>query len=760
MNEIAKVNSKKTTAKKGVLIPKAEKPDLSSTKNSPVDQMLHLQQTSGNQALQGLFKSGILQSKLKIGEPGDKYELEADRMAEEVMRMPDSVCPTCMEEEKEEVVNREVIQRESLPSEESSFVQRQVGEEERKKREEEEIIQPKLISSHTTPLVQRQVEDTERKKREEEELVQPKRLSNSIEPVVQRQFEEEEEEEEEILQTKGESSSTAEVTSDIESGINSLKASGQPLSGSLRNYFEPRFGYDFSGVRVHTGSKAAETASSINARAFTLGNDVVFSASNYSPETGEGKKLLAHELTHVVQQREKFSTLFVQRTPADEVTRKTIIPSYADKLSDEDLLACISSLKEQLKTLVPESAEYESARSNLAIIETEAASRNLVSSSKPSSKSVIKIPTTLTYNLIEPEEQSFGGEAALGRSSAIGGARGLGYLLSPPIRGLGDPFLPLFMRLRGGQGPLGSLSGGLYGAERYTSSRFLRDLRPRYLTESGKLALMEMTGTSEWLLRYGIRGRDLEQIPSLIARMSQGGIEALAPAEQALIRSFFRAHAESGIIFSSPAMSATTRSGLASMEGMAPFLRSRSYIVRIQIPSSTVGEVNAVLGMSRPSHLVQELEVLITADARGNVTNIRPNPTSSLGRAAPYLRWLGRGAVVVGGGITYYRISTASKEELPRVIGEETGGWAGGFAGAGLATTGCIIFGIATEGIGLIICGLVGAVGGGIGGSAAGGELGARMPSFVEKHIITPGAQALKEVERSWLNEMFRVPWF
>jgi len=92
------------------------------------------------------------------------------------------------------------------------------------------------------------------------------------------------------------------VTSNIESGVNSLKGGGQPLPDSTRSYFEPRFGADFSQVRVHTDSKAADTAKSINAKAFTKGKDVVFGSGQYSPGTSSGKHLLAHELTHVVQQ--------------------------------------------------------------------------------------------------------------------------------------------------------------------------------------------------------------------------------------------------------------------------------------------------------------------------------------------------------------------------------------------------------------------------------------------------------------------------
>jgi hypothetical protein len=65
---------------------------------------------------------------------------------------------------------------------------------------------------------------------------------------------------------------------------------------------EPRFGTDFSAVRVHTDSNAQSLARSVNAQAFTVGNDVVFGAGQYAPESDSGKRLLAHELTHVIQQ--------------------------------------------------------------------------------------------------------------------------------------------------------------------------------------------------------------------------------------------------------------------------------------------------------------------------------------------------------------------------------------------------------------------------------------------------------------------------
>ncbi|MBM3235923.1 DUF4157 domain-containing protein [Candidatus Poribacteria bacterium] len=133
------------------------------------------------------------------------------------------------------------------------------------------------------------------------------------EPQMQRQpIEEEEEiqmvqrqpieEEEEKLQAKELPDQIAGVNSNLESRINVIRGSGQPLPDSDRAFFEPRFGYDFSQVRVHKDSQAAEAAHVVNARAFTMGRNIVFGAGEYEPATSRGKHLLAHELVHVVQQ--------------------------------------------------------------------------------------------------------------------------------------------------------------------------------------------------------------------------------------------------------------------------------------------------------------------------------------------------------------------------------------------------------------------------------------------------------------------------
>lgn len=84
-----------------------------------------------------------------------------------------------------------------------------------------------------------------------------------------------------------------------------LGGRGRALDRATRDFMEPRFGHDFSGVRAHTGAEAAGLARSVQARAFTLGQDIVFGGGEYAPGTHAGQRLLAHELTHTIQQGER-----------------------------------------------------------------------------------------------------------------------------------------------------------------------------------------------------------------------------------------------------------------------------------------------------------------------------------------------------------------------------------------------------------------------------------------------------------------------
>jgi hypothetical protein len=99
--------------------------------------------------------------------------------------------------------------------------------------------------------------------------------------------------------------------------IRALQGGGAPLSRSARNYFEPRFGHDFGAVRIHTGGSAAESARELGAQAYTLGRDIVFGSGRFAPTTHDGRRLLAHELTHVVQQSrgQGQAPRLIQRSP-------------------------------------------------------------------------------------------------------------------------------------------------------------------------------------------------------------------------------------------------------------------------------------------------------------------------------------------------------------------------------------------------------------------------------------------------------------
>ena len=116
------------------------------------------------------------------------------------------------------------------------------------------------------------------------------------------QLHDDSDEEEQRVQPKGVNTPTPQVTPSVAANIHALNHGGSPLPKTTRAFFEPRFGVDFSGVRVHTGSQAAETAKSINARAFTVGRNIAFGGGHFAPESQDGQRLLAHELTHTIQQ--------------------------------------------------------------------------------------------------------------------------------------------------------------------------------------------------------------------------------------------------------------------------------------------------------------------------------------------------------------------------------------------------------------------------------------------------------------------------
>lgn len=226
----AKSHSPNTALTKAAESPQKAAVNAASASRVPVWTGAMNDQIPGGLILQDARTVPGIQAKLAISQPNDLYEQEADRMAEQVMRMPASPAPT--------------------------------------------QLQRKCACGGTAgPTGECEACALKRK-------------------ALQRR----------ATQSATESTAPPVVNQVLSSG------NGQPLDAATRAFMEPRFGTDFNQVRVHTGGQAAESAQSVSALAYTVGSDVVFGNGQYRPETSEGQKLLAHELTHVVQQGTTLTT--------------------------------------------------------------------------------------------------------------------------------------------------------------------------------------------------------------------------------------------------------------------------------------------------------------------------------------------------------------------------------------------------------------------------------------------------------------------
>ncbi len=249
----------------------------------------HLQQSYGNTYVQRLLNSRALQAKLTVNSPDDEYEREADRVANAVTQTP------------------------------ASEIQRQPLEE------EEEMLQPKLTSE-----IQRQPLE------EEEEEIQAKRASELQRQPI--------EEEEEMLQPKEAENQPLAVSDDLETRINAARGDGQPLPDSVQASLEPQFGRDFSQVSIHTDAEADKLSRRLGAEAFTTGKDIFFRESAYKPDTSSGKSLIAHELTHVVQQSEAAPALQRQVETQTTSTTAQAPEAEAEAGPDEARLAAFRAM--------------------------------------------------------------------------------------------------------------------------------------------------------------------------------------------------------------------------------------------------------------------------------------------------------------------------------------------------------------------------------------------------------------------------------
>ncbi|MGO9155488.1 eCIS core domain-containing protein [Mycobacterium sp.] len=229
-----------------------------------------------------------IQRKLAIGRTDDPLELEADRVAEQVMRMPD---PSLRVGKAPLQISRKCAECDE--------------EDERKKQLQ---MKPAAASPAETGQARGVLHDVLRSHRQPPIGVAPLHISRKCAAC------EEEVAGKQKLQMKPATASPPQsgevpgVVHDV------LRSQGQPLDAGIRAFFEPRFGRNLSTVRIHTDPQAAQSAQEVKSLAYTVGHNIVFAAQRYAPTTPDGRRLLAHELAHVLQQGA------VRRAPAADGT--------------------------------------------------------------------------------------------------------------------------------------------------------------------------------------------------------------------------------------------------------------------------------------------------------------------------------------------------------------------------------------------------------------------------------------------------------
>ncbi|MES2108672.1 MAG: DUF4157 domain-containing protein [Bacteroidota bacterium] len=293
------------------------------------------------------FFAPIIQPKLTIAPVNDPYETEADAMADKVMRMPS----TETLQAKPSPIN---IQRKCDACEAEEKLHR-------KEDDEPEHLQMKPIAGYT---IQRQCaacEEEEAIHRKEDNIAERIRLKPAMGSAIQRQCAACEHEEQEINRKENGPSAVPGVTPAVQQ---SLRSQGRPLDGGTKRFMESRFGYDFGGVQIHNDSLAHQSSKDIKARAYTHGKHIVFGEGQYQPETYAGKQLLAHELTHVVQQNGNLNRKANNNydSAANSIVFRKVEPAPASPASIDKAKKCDAKPAEDKKTDEEEdNTQYECA---------------------------------------------------------------------------------------------------------------------------------------------------------------------------------------------------------------------------------------------------------------------------------------------------------------------------------------------------------------------------------------------------------------
>ncbi len=248
--------------------------------------------TSGKYGLQTEAPSAFFQPRLTTGQPGDKYEREADAVADSVTSSQHAV--TIGHQQPISAVQKADLKQEEKPIQKATV-----------KKEEENPIQKAAVEQEEEKAVQKAQEKDEEQpvqkvaEMEEKEAVQKAAEKEEEDPV---QLAGEKDEEEDGVQAKEGGAIKTGRSADVGAQLAKGSRSGMALPAGLQHSMELRFGTSFQQVRIHTDANAIEMSRSIGAKAFTHGRDIYFNSGYYMPDSHQGRHLLAHELTHVVQQ--------------------------------------------------------------------------------------------------------------------------------------------------------------------------------------------------------------------------------------------------------------------------------------------------------------------------------------------------------------------------------------------------------------------------------------------------------------------------
>lgn len=224
------------------------------------------------------FFTPPVQAKLNISSPDDPQEKEADAVAEQVMKMPESAPQLAASTQEERLDKKEEEEEIQTYSESPVVIRRKVEEEE---------VGPKLY----TQIQRFSGGDSAFESYETVEASDSGTCSGCQSISLKS---------EDTINRSGRGPPAAD--SNFEQQLSTTKGAGSALPENTRTFMESRFNADFSGVRIHTGSSAEIMSRSINAQAFAHGSDIYFNSGKYSPNSGAGNLLLAHELTHTIQQ--------------------------------------------------------------------------------------------------------------------------------------------------------------------------------------------------------------------------------------------------------------------------------------------------------------------------------------------------------------------------------------------------------------------------------------------------------------------------